>query len=281
MRLYGPEPNWTQLDASSSISSSETVSTIAAQDGRYVVEVFGFGGATNEYILRTVVNEGVCENDLFEPNNRRADAFFLPNNEFALEGQICPNDVDFFEAFLNAGSEVQLTYTPGQTFRLRIDSPGSMVQQSTGAGGFESLTASIDDLYTIRVDSQGPAAFEGQAYQLQGIAGSGCQEDMFEPNDSFATATPLVAPVSITASFCDNSLDMFRVQTDVGAFYDLVFTGGAPGTSLALINESTFSFQTVNDGDILSFDATASSYLIVITGDFDFENYIFDLIQVP
>ena len=97
-------------------------------DTEALIEVFGYEGSENQYTLSVQVEERECEDycqaDSYEnptPNNNTFNASFVELNQ-VIEGSICPQDVDVFGYYLEAGTriEVRLEHLSSQS-DLAID----------------------------------------------------------------------------------------------------------------------------------------------------------------
>lgn len=92
----------------------EVVLSCVPTDTQAVIQVFGYEGAQNQYTLSVQIDEQECEEycqaDAYEmpiPNNDTLNASFVDLNQ-AIEGTICPQDVDIFGYELEAGNRIEI-----------------------------------------------------------------------------------------------------------------------------------------------------------------------------
>ncbi len=115
----------------------EVIEGTAAQDGDYLLHVYGYRGATNVYDL--VIHLSMhCPEDPMEPNDRREDAAAVGPGEIA--GVVCPGDEDWFQVVVEQDRILSTTleFDPREgALRLELwgeGRGGAMGKLADGAG---------------------------------------------------------------------------------------------------------------------------------------------------
>jgi|GEM_PF-2421023 len=235
--------NFDIIATSQSVSNEELFDELVTR-GEYIVEVYGFSGATGPYELSIDVEETfVCLNDNFESNNTVQDAAAIGDG--TLDGVLCSGDRDFYrldDVAIGADVVVEMTYDAPPGVDLRVLQAGvGVVATSTNGNGFEEVSFVNQNNGAIFVRITGSASGEGQPYSLfVDTGGSGCVEDGFEPNDNPLQATPLMMPFSIEGTLCQaGAVDIYRT-TPIAPTLFINFTADDPMAQLAILRVDTF-----------------------------------------
>ncbi len=186
-------------------------------------------------VLTTTITPGDCINDLFEPNNTWQQASTVTVDQY-LNLSICdtpqsPIDVDWYKISMIAGQTLSVTLTfehAGGDLDVHILVPGSppvSVAAAESTTDNEMLTFPIpaDGLFFIRVVGVGSSIFTNPYHMTVSTSGTGCDDDLYENNDSFGSATALDGNITITdTQFCPADRDVYKVS--VGCGEDLTAT---------------------------------------------------------
>ena len=122
-------PGGFSASSASADDDEEVVIDPVPATGRYYARVFGFGGASNDYLLDLTETAPVmCADDRVEPNDARADAEPLPANLYR-NFTACGDD-DWYRTDVPAGRELQVFLTWDESFG---DAPMLVVENANGA----------------------------------------------------------------------------------------------------------------------------------------------------
>lgn len=163
-------------------SCSEVASTAGA-----VVDACGSPGIDCELVE-------VCDNDEFEPNDTRDDAFLL---EEGVVGTICPDDVDVFGILALPGDALAVeisgfSHADGDLDLFLSSENGQILGVSAGVSDTETITLCSDSEQILYATVEG---FDGSSndYVLEARLSDMpcCVDDEEEPNDSDAEATAI------------------------------------------------------------------------------------------
>jgi len=197
---------------------------VSVNDGKYTIQT-----VIDITVLSTTINPGDCTDDVFEPNQQWQSAQSVTVGEY-LNLSICdtpqsPVDVDWYKISMSSGQTLSITLTfshNGGDLDVHVLVPGSppvVVASAESASDDELLSFPIpaDGLYYIRVVGVGGSVFANPYHMTVSTAGVGCQDDIYENNDSFVVATPLVAPQTLSdTQFCPADRDVYSVPVDCG-----------------------------------------------------------------
>ncbi|MEW5855245.1 MAG: PPC domain-containing protein [Myxococcota bacterium] len=238
LRLIAPDGR--NLDQSSGVTDTESVSFTADMAGTYVVQVLGYNGDENAYDLDVAVVPAAptCTDDAFEENDTQATASAVGPGTFT--GQVCSGDSDYFKVVLNAQDtlKVDLTFTDAEgDLDLRVlDASGAQVASSTGVTDLESITyqAPTAGTYTIRVHGFQTAEND---YSLQVRVDPfipPCGDDAQEDNDSSAAPRAINAGTTGNLRICPSDDDWFSINVVAGDTVQVNLTTSTAGQNLDL-----------------------------------------------
>jgi hypothetical protein len=192
--------------------------------GSYVVEVYGFLGAQNDYsVAASLVT---CGDDDFEQNDSAFTA--VPVSGRSLQAVRCPGDDDFWAIRLEAGDALDARLAASGLTMSLVSSTGTLQQADVddGAGGRRLQVSGLPaGRYAVRVTGGGAAQ---AAYTLTPSitpTPARCVDDGAEPNngstDAFVVDSAGLADGSYalsTLTMCDGvgSTDTFFVDVPAG-----------------------------------------------------------------
>lgn len=148
--------NGQEVDVGESGNDDERVTVLAPSDGTYVLQVYGWRGATAPYALDVEVHDppGPCTDDGFEDNDDAASATrATPGIASGL--QVCVDDDDWFAIDLQAGEALTATLTFDHDvgdLDMALVVGGQTLDRSQGVTDLERLryTAPTDlDAYVV------------------------------------------------------------------------------------------------------------------------------------
>lgn len=221
----------TVLDSSQSITDDEHVDFAVLDGGTYYLRVWGAEpGTGNTYDLALRLVGEPCAPDAFEPNDVSLDAAPLPVG--ATDGlTVCFGEEDWFEI---AAEDGQVVVVDAQFDPLRDDldlrlyreaDSGALVWLANGTpteGGVQLVRQVSGSGPFLAQVIRGPDTLTGQ-YQLDvSVSGEGCAVDLYEPNDGYLDATPLLGDESVTGlSLCVGDQDWYEIDVANGELLEV------------------------------------------------------------
>jgi hypothetical protein len=210
----------TLLDgAGATVATGSPLQTDALAAGPYVLRLRSTNGTITPYTLAVSVSAGPppCRQTDAEPNNTAAQAQASVVDGTAMEGAVCPGDVDRYRvvASLHDRLTATLALLPGSgagplSLQLLDASDTEVTTTTSGTFTVPNLTAGR---YFVAV--VGNTANEQGAYRLSLTLEPGqpsqdpCQDNGLEPNNTSAQATPITLGGSIPARICPMDEDRY------------------------------------------------------------------------
>ncbi|MBS2028373.1 MAG: PPC domain-containing protein [Deltaproteobacteria bacterium] len=157
-----------------------------------------------------------CQPDAYEPDNhsQATAAAIGPGPVITVNSlSLCGGEQDFFSFAMLQGDIVQVVVNAdalaATTFDTALLDPQGRV---IGSGDLAvNAQADSDGTYAVRVHSSD----DGETYSLRVTidhTASSCQNDAYEPNDTFAQATHVVPPGLNTLAICAGDHDWFSID---------------------------------------------------------------------
>lgn len=243
------------------------LSSAAASEGSYYMRVWAPYGGEWEYDFGVDTSGTMgCGMDVFEPNNGRLDSGVYPGNwpSPGNQASICADDVDWYAFYVDAGSEVTLG-VPGEVWSYHycevVNSDGNHVTECNNyAGAVATFTAQYTGVYYLHVWAE-PVGGEVSYYLfLEVSAGTGCIEDVWEPNDTSPGTIDYPLNNRTTANLCpggDNDWYMFRLEGQDVPFRTEVWPGG-PDPVMCEVQTPTGMRPCMYGEDSMYYDAVGS-----------------------
>ncbi len=257
MELYSLDDLQNPVAVSAGISDSETVVVPSvAESSFFLVRVYGYGSASNQYNLSVdIVDQGECLDDYLEENDTMDNAKFVLDGDYE-NLNLCVGDEDWYENYMFAGESLivnlSFVYADGDLDMDVYNEDGDLLATANSTDDGEHISVSIDadGSYFVRVY---PYDQDSNSYSMIIAYGEACQDDLYEPNDDMEHASEVGAETINSLVLCGNNLDWFAV------------TLAAPGDLLASID------FTHADGDLdlylYSSDGTMIDYSTSTTDD--------------
>ncbi|MFT6396175.1 MAG: hypothetical protein ACJAYU_000918 [Bradymonadia bacterium] len=207
---------------------------------------------------------GDCLDDEFEENDSPAEATDVATGDYA--GQICADDLDFFQISVEAGTEILALLDGFQhvdgdldLFLLAGDEAIIAVSESSANEEFVSWCATETDTVTLAVLGYSGAE---NPYNLSVLVEDAacCVDDVFEPDDSLDDPRIIEAGDAIEGSICPDDDDYlaFEVTDDALVTFLLVFDSLSTDLDIELYDE---------DGLVVAFSETAGDEEIEVLID--------------
>ncbi|MDY0063169.1 MAG: pre-peptidase C-terminal domain-containing protein, partial [Myxococcota bacterium] len=222
--LYLLDSAGTILAYSDGEEDGELLTHTAAAAGSLYLAVLGFDGAENGYALALTLEPAVqpCRDDLYEENDTVQTAARLAAGLY--EGlAICPGDQDYFAITLNQGDTlgVLLAFTDDEgDLDLQLIAPDgqSVLASSLSWDDDEDLTVVAEQagVYTLRIYGFLEASNVYDLLVDVTPAVPSCRDDLFEENDTLATAAALQAGTFDDLMICAGDEDFYRVVLAAG-----------------------------------------------------------------
>jgi len=179
-----------------------------------------------------------CEDDELEENDSRAQAAASPPlADGTIEGLVsCAEDEDWYEVVLTADNTLGALVDGGDASNLNLglyDDDGNAIVVAEGASSLEVIEECLNaGTYYLRVYAFGAMdnTYELLVETTAGSCGGACEDDSFEPDDSFGDATYAeVYPDSYTTMnrmICSGDDDWYEIAlyTNETVEIDLGFT---------------------------------------------------------
>jgi len=275
----------TVVDSSTSLGDGESVTYTATGDGSYFARVFlatDLGGTPgNNYDINVEVVAPVCTDDFLEDNDDYASAMPIP--AALLPGlNACPADDDFFIIDLLTGDALDVdllfSHAEGDIDVYLRDPSAAAVASGTSSDDNESLswTATADGDHVLEIylaiDS---GAVPGNAYDMLAILDPlvpPCSPgDWFEPNDTQATASPILPPATTGLGACPTDDDWFAFDAPDAATIDIsaIFADAEGDVDIELYDSSGTwldgSYTATDDEQLTYVTTAADTYYLMVT----------------
>ncbi len=279
LKLYDIADPFTPIAVSAGISDSESVVVPAAGNAAvYLIWVYGYAGASNQYDLTVeFIDQNECLDDYLEENDGQAGAMFVLDGSYQ-DLMLCVDDEDWYENYMFAGEDliVDLIFTHVDQFDdidLQIvNDAGGVEGSSTSVNDNESLTVQIDadGYYYVRVYDGRPNV--ENSYSMDITYGTPCFDDWYEPNDTQAEAAPVTDSTYYDLQLCPNDADWYAATVPGGA--DLLawitFTHADGDLDLHLYDawgtQLDYSVSVTDDEAVGAESLAAGTYYIRVTG---------------
>jgi|GEM_PF-996841 len=230
MNLYDGFGNL--LATAASVTDDETLLWDVQADGTFRLQVLlalDLGSIPgNPYDLAiATVTPVVCPNDPNEPNEAQSIATPTAAGTYP-SLSICPPDEDWYGITSAAGDQltVDLTFfqADGDLALDLYDPGGALLASVNTTSDNENLTWTVqfDGVYYARVHLIQDFADAGVQYDLTvGQTPALCGSDAFEPNDSLASPSPIIAGAYPGLSVCPTDDDWYSVLASVDDIIDV------------------------------------------------------------
>jgi len=236
---------------SNGLSDGEELYYRPYDEGTFVVYVYSTRGTTRGlYDLDISVNGQPCVADSFEPNNASFEA--APMTPGTYDQTLCVGDADWYAVDVQNG---QMLYakasniTPGQDVGLAV-----YKQEADGTVRGRTSTDLVGDVdETLYYQPYDSGTFLLYAYNTRGTAvssykldmdvrGSACSADVYEPNDTWNQAAPLVDGAYPDLHLCVGDGDWYSMEVGNGQLLDiqLAFTHAQNDLGMTLYVENPY-----------------------------------------
>lgn len=214
-----------RVAVAASADDNEQIVYVAAEDGDYQIEVYGYReDATPDYTLALAIEAGVmqCMDDGFEGgvgNDTRDNAVPI-DGAVGRELVICGDDEDWYSVELQAGVDIAVTLTfshaDGDIDARLLDPDGTRVSSGLSGDDNESFTYQAQATGTHLLHVYG-YELERNAYTLAVDVGEpvDCDPDRVEPNDTHANAEPFRPELYRNLTFCGDE-DWYKTDVPDG-----------------------------------------------------------------
>ena len=157
-----------------------------------------------------------CLPDALEPNDTEASAAAVQPGLYS-NLTLCGGQPDWFKLDLGAGDQVSLTVSPpnlaGTNFTTVLYDPTGT--QALGSGSLQvDTSAPAAGTYPFVVRSTD--ARDDYTLRILVSRGTPCEDDAYEPDDSFTAAAPLDAGTHVNLMKCPNNADWYLVAVPRG-----------------------------------------------------------------
>ncbi len=159
-----------------------------------------------------------CEEDGHEPNEAQGSAVTITDDQFNLT--VCPDDEDWFVLSLVSGDQIEVAADfdsdEGHVDLALIDGAGSVVDNATEEDPTTRWSASNDSEIFIRARLGGDSGtVPGVEYELDiTLLAATCPTDIYEPNDTTLSATPINAGNLDGLGACLDTDDWYSITVE-------------------------------------------------------------------
>ncbi|MFT5204091.1 MAG: hypothetical protein ACI9C1_003497, partial [Candidatus Aldehydirespiratoraceae bacterium] len=215
--LYGPDGF--VLWWGNSASDNESTTLTAPASGIYTLEVYGYLTEQNFYDI--TVSTSICPvDDSFEPNDSQATA--APLTSGVTESAISCN-TDWYSIPVVAGqtidADIEFSHAVGDLALGLFTPGGTQVESENTATDNEAFSHVATESGNYGVLVLAPLS-EQNAYDV--TLSAACTDDVYEDNDTQATATPLVNGVAVNGRACTSDDDWFSISATAGELITVV-----------------------------------------------------------
>jgi len=229
LRVHTPDGR--TFTAQASQGQTELLDVVAAVQGRYFVELYGFAGDTGQYSLTVTQSTGPsCQDDGFEENDSIGGNVPQISAFSGISAILCPMDPDVFMLVIpQAGTwTAQVDFLPGITVNGTLFSEnGAPLQSNASSNGVLQLQMSVmtQTRLFLQLTSSAGSALDYRVFLSSIMMCSG--QDNFEPNNSRTSASLYRSP-SVSGVTCGGDEDWFRVDSLSGETVTFTLSGAAP-----------------------------------------------------
>lgn len=269
------------VETSNSTQDFERIVHTTNQGGRFFLRVLGFSGQEGPYQLQASLTDGpLCEQDANEPNDSFFDATPI-EPFFPRLGAFCePGEVDVFALFPAEPTAFGFVEFfsfggPGLFLVVVYDSAGAEIglQETEGGAIIEIDGQDIPPgpIFVEVLYLEGPPGFRPE-YELFVNLEPGeqqCGEDDFEPNDTFAQASPVPPQEAVEGAICEFDVDIFEFDFDSGDARLIINSFDQELT--VFVRDRDFNIQREYFGSFI-----IDTFPIDPTGEFFVELFAFD-----
>lgn len=232
---------------------------LAGQVGGHTLSFWASDGQYKSYVEVDVTvhpdqpTPGQCGEDVLEPNNSATDASPITvgtyDNLSICDTEVTPVDSDWYAIGLSSAQtlsvSVMFSHAQGDidVHILAAKDTATVLAKADSSTDNEVLSFAVPSAgtYLIRVFGTGQSEFKSPYSMELSTSGLSCQDDDFEPNDSFVAAKSLSAGSGVPDGFfCPGDLDFYRIPLSCGATLTgtLSFTNGEGDLDLYVYRES-------------------------------------------
>ena len=190
--------------------------------------------------------------DANEPNQNFAQA--TPITPGTLNGTICDDDYFALSAAVGALTvSLDFTHAQGDLDLFVYDSSQTMVRNSQSLADHESVFFIVPTAGTYYIKVVGYSGAQN-TYSLTTGTGLCPPDDASEPNNSFATATPIRRQINGTAIVCDDDYYAFNAVAGSSVSVTITFTNSVgdldmsaftPGQQLIDVSDSVLNQESI------------------------------------
>ena len=259
------------IGLSSGVVNSESVTINVTQGASYYVSVSGYSGAINPSYSLTIIGPAIPP-DFYEPNDTFAAATNLGTlGNVALAGLSihAPGNDDYFRFTAAANGQAQISTTfshaLGDLDLAVYDTTQTQLGVSQGVVDGENLTIQVTAGQTYFVRVYGFSGATNSNYSLT-IVAPAIPPDVFEPNDTFATARNL----GTLGNYSALGLSI-NTPTDFDYFRFTAVANGQASVSVQFLDSQ-------GDLDMNAYDGS-QSLIVSSNGVLDGEQFTFSVTQ--
>ena len=300
VELYNADNQY--LNGSYSISDGEFISLEGVEPGNYLVKVYGYAGATNDYNLLidapSLTGEDSDREDDYEDNDTRNTAYELgllegdnPERNSFENLAIASNDPDWFEFGISqTGSDehhvsIDFNHDGGDLDLALYDAQGNLIDISDTYDDGETITLYDRPAGRYYVQVYGWNGASNASYDLtfdtpEDIQNS-FRDDESEPNDTFDTATNVTQKIGQPIEdliIVEENQDWFTFElagdAQPGDFIQIDFNGNAADLDLELYDSTGLLLRDsagISDTENISLDGLSAGEYTVKVFNYDYQ----------
>ena len=298
------DPDGVQVATGTNAAQLETIVHYALSSGDYVLRLWlatddDGPGVFYDLDVYIVMFPDACE-DPFDPNDDPSAAAPLTTAQYE-DLSVCEDEPDWFAFDVNAGDTIvfwiDFPHAEGNVDLFVFDPSGAEVAAATSLDDDETATfvASTSGTYLALVELVDDGGWlDGVPYNLllSGTSAVGCVPDLFEPNDSTATAWPLSNGDFSNQTICPTDDDWFELslnqfellELNLGTFHPL--EGTIEATLYDAWLTEVASIPPLNSYDWVFYEVTSTgTYYLQISlvsdaGTIDGQIYDFGVVSI-
>ncbi len=152
---------------------------------------------------------------------------------------------DDLHCITNGSSGAAFTAHAGQTYYLVVDGSGA----ETEPFGFTLACGPLREFCTNGLDDDGDGQLDCADGECATAPGCGCEADVYEPDDDWRLALPVLPGVALSRSICPASDEDWAIFTlEAGAAVTLETAGAAGDSELWLLDPAVHALAYDDDG---------------------------------
>lgn len=216
--LYVIHPDGHFISNQVSTTNNETASITATADGTYLIRVLSPSNDENVYDMEiTITPWETCQDDGHEDNDSFETAKGMAAGDYE-SLRLCPFDSDWYSFELDAGQaigiELDFSHYDGNIDGALFSHTGEILDLGNSTTDNENLVYNAPEARTVylQVFSYGSLELD---YDMSAsiVDGPLCDDDIFEPNNSFAEAHAMEQDGQWpTLSLCSQNEDWYRFE---------------------------------------------------------------------